>query len=315
MNPIRGPRTLALLGLIVLLGACHPKALPKPGAVVLRPDLKPRREPTLAAHGFARYSGDLRFIRRSMSTRQAHVPGRFETALRTYKNGQGQKVAIVATVHVALGDYYQALDKRLSVFPKVLYEDLKGSAQSLKSKEPGQGKTSEPWSQMRSQQELFQGLGSGDKEGWSRADLSVDDVKAHLAALGEDRFFERTGGGASTKPDSYRVFFHLLGLTLVQNETGVAANDELPRGLYKLGPQDFLEQRPWNMDKVDYALIYRRNDVVLEALKTELQSGQEKVALLYGAAHAFDLQDRLFDLGFVLDSEEWFSAWNLADAP
>lgn len=297
-------------GLVLTLGlsACHPKKLPKRGSVVLRSDLKARRRPRLAPHGFARYSGDLRFVRRSMSTRQAHVPGRFETAIRRYQNLEGQEIAIVATVHVALGDYYKKLETKLANYPRILYEDLQGSRGELQGAENRAGKGS---NKIRSQQELFRGLGAGAKKGWTRADLNIQELKAELRKVGYESFpgKGRPESGAEVEP--YRVFFHLLGLTLVHNDTGVAVKDEVPRGLYRLGPQEFLETRPWYMEKSDYALIYRRNDRVLEAVKTELASGCKRLALLYGAAHSFDLQDRLLDLGFVLKSEEWIVAWAL----
>ncbi|MDF1660199.1 MAG: hypothetical protein P1V97_00405 [Planctomycetota bacterium] len=304
---------LGFVFLLLGLCACHPKKLPKRGSIVLRSNLKPRRHPSLAPHGFARYSGDLRFIRRSMSTQQAHVPGRFETALRCYRNPAGQEVTIVATVHVAMGNYYQELEEKLADYPRVLYEDLKGSRDVLRRDGAIGTQHTEVSTKIRSQQELFRGLGVDSKKGWKRADLDIEELKPHLRAVGYESFPKKDSAGSSSGEDSHRVFFHLLGLTLVQNETGVAIKDELPRGLYRLGPQDFLEKRPWYMEKSDYALIYRRNDRVLEAVKMELSGGSKRLALLYGAAHSFDLQDRLFDLGFVLKSEDWMTAWALGD--
>lgn len=305
---------LAFAVLLSGLSACHPKKLPRRGSIVLRSDLKARRRPKLAPHGFARYSGDLRFVRRSMSTRQAHVPGRFETAIRRYRNPAGQEVVIVATVHVALGNYYKVLEEALTDYPCVLYEDLKGSRGTLlEAPSENKGRGFGDLAKVRTQQELFQGLGEGQKKGWIRADLDIEELKVHLRAVGYESFPKKESGESRFEDGSYRVFFHLLGLTLVHNETGVTTRGEVPRGLYRWGPKEFLEKRPWSMDKSDYALIYRRNDRVMEAVKRELAGGCKQLALLYGAAHGFDLQDRLFDLGFALKSEEWVSAWALGD--
>ena len=65
------------------------------------------------------------------------------------------------------------------------------------------------------------------------------------------------------------------------------------------------------MDKSDFGLIYRRNDRAMELLEERLKKGAQKTALLYGAAHGFDLQDRLMEMGFVLKSEDWLTAWAL----
>jgi hypothetical protein len=302
----------SLLALLLCLGGltgagCHPRSLPDRGQIRLRSDLKPRSPAHIAPHGFARYSGDLRFVKRSMSVSQVHVPGRFETCARVYSGLDGRQVSIIATVHVAERRYYQALEQLLKDAETVLYEDLRGSRKAL-GLNPDQQQESGRWA---GQKRLFesQGLGSLD---WRRADMDMAEVLIELKKVGVE--IEDVSGSnqpGSSKAELSVPSFHLLGLSLVGRATGTGPSEELPRGLYKLSAADFLEKRPWFMNKADYAWIYRRNDRVMAGLRRALKDGRKKIALLYGAAHCFDLEDRLLAMGFERQAERWLIAWNL----
>jgi hypothetical protein len=299
---------LALLTALLLACACHGRPFPGRRSIELRSDLKPAKIPHMAAHTFARYSGELRFIKSSMSVRAVHVPGCFETCVRVYVGPENEHVALVATVHKAQRSYYQELAKQLAPYPRVLYEDLRGSRRLFaKDKAPISKQLST--ARWTTQQQLFKAQGRS-KKGWRPADLPLEDVLRHLKAVNITSP-EKTWSGPDNSTTNRRELFHLLGLSLVQIQTGSSAPELLPRGLYKLSAADFISRRPWSVENADYGLIYRRNDFVLRELIKELEQGHKRVALLYGAAHCFDLQDRLLERGFKLHTESWIEDWNL----
>ena len=60
------------------------------------------------------------------------------------------------------------------------------------------------------------------------------------------------------------------------------------------------------------SLIKERNEVALAELSRQLESGKERIALFYGAAHLPDLTDHLLT-DFPTEKTEirWLTAWKL----
>jgi hypothetical protein len=58
--------------------------------------------------------------------------------------------------------------------------------------------------------------------------------------------------------------------------------------------------------------IIPRNDIVLRILEEQLVAGRKKIAILYGAGHMSDLQDRLLSkFGMQPLKRRWLTAWDL----
>lgn len=63
-------------------------------------------------------------------------------------------------------------------------------------------------------------------------------------------------------------------------------------------------------------LISERNKKALDVLGAELKSGKRRLAIFYGAGHMPDFEERLVkEFGFKRKSDEWITAWDLADKP
>lgn len=73
-----------------------------------------------------------------------------------------------------------------------------------------------------------------------------------------------------------------------------------------------IDADPLWRERADRAYAIRpRNAIALEAVGHRLARGDRSVALVYGAAHARDLQERLQALGFVVQSRAWRDAFRI----
>lgn len=62
-------------------------------------------------------------------------------------------------------------------------------------------------------------------------------------------------------------------------------------------------------------IISERNKVALNILRREINMGQRRIAVFYGAAHLPDMEKRLIDMGFQFEKSEWVTAWDLPPEP
>lgn len=303
---------MALCGL-ALAGCKSPSKLP-PRGLRFRPDLERAAPPNRAPHGFARYDGEPRYVRDGgVSAVLVHVPGRFETCLRRFQNARGDTVLVAGVVHEALPAYYTRLSGQLLAYDIVLYEDAQGAYEGLKDPNlPGEA----PPPPLVSERVLFS---PSKPEGWRRADLDWSALAAHLKEVGIDpeAGLRDDFNVPGAQPPSADEVLHLRALALIGLNAGLRIPEPPPRELYRLTAQGFLESKPARVPTEDYALIYRRHDAVMAALDAALaEPGVSSVAILYGAAHGFDLESRLLDKGFEAVHEEWLTAWTVTpDVP
>lgn len=62
---------------------------------------------------------------------------------------------------------------------------------------------------------------------------------------------------------------------------------------------------------LDHLILYRRNEVVMEKLKLEMERTEGAISIFYGAAHNPDLEKRILELGYRRQSAFWLRAWAL----
>lgn len=303
---LRRPRLTSTLAPLAAL-ACLAPACRAPRGLEdgprLRQDLSPAAPPHLAAHGFARYSGEQRYVSEGMDTRLVHVPGVFETLVRRYRHPGGAEIRLVATIHFGRPPYYAALRQELAPCRLVLYEDARGFSQD---KDGQNAKAPAPFEGLESQRD---GLPIGPR--WRRADLDGEAIRRHLKAVGASP--PSVTGSDRPAPRRPRLLLHWAGLAFADVRPGGLAPVPIPPGLYRLGAKEFARRSERDGPSLeDYALIYRRNDAVIAAVREALEEGAEgPVGLVYGAAHGFDLDDRLkSELGCVIIDERWVRVWS-----
>jgi hypothetical protein len=62
-------------------------------------------------------------------------------------------------------------------------------------------------------------------------------------------------------------------------------------------------------------IVVERNKVALEVLQKEIAKGRKHLGIFYGAAHLTDMEQRLLEMGFKREKEEWLTAWDLPPEP
>jgi hypothetical protein len=62
-------------------------------------------------------------------------------------------------------------------------------------------------------------------------------------------------------------------------------------------------------------IVVERNKVALDVLKKEIARGRKHLGIFYGAAHLTDMEQRLLEMGFKREKEEWLTAWDLPPEP
>jgi hypothetical protein len=268
----------------------------------------------MLAAGFALAdSGETEFVR--VSETGDGSPAALEVAVASFAGPNGEVVDLVSAVHVADARYFRELDRRLADYPVVLYE-LVGDPEALDM--PRGGSTSMIG--------LLQG-GMTDVLGLAyqldEMDYSGDNmVHADFTA-------EEFAGDMQERGESLvGLMFRAWALGLAQQGTGDAAAQqaEIFKVLFSDNPRHAMKRAMASQlaGQVDLlaqlsgpdgsALIEGRNGRALERLEEQLDAGQRRIAIFYGAGHMPDFAERLArDFGMRHASTEWIEAWDLRD--
>ncbi len=240
------------------------------------------------------------------------APQTLEVAILHYGGSDGVRVDLVGAVHVGETEYFEALNRRLGQYDRVLFE-LVGDPAALDAPPVG----------TPSLIGLLQG-GMKDALGLSyqldeidysspnfiHADLDADEFRDSMRDRNESWFqmmvrawalgMAQQGKPGAAEADLLKVLlasdrrlaFRRLLATQLADQAGV---------LELLSGDD------------GSTLIEVRNARALQVLRHELDAGQQNVAVFYGAGHLPDLARRLEqDFGMRQLAVEWLPAWDLA---
>jgi len=250
--------------------------------------------------------------------------GHLDTAIVTYGGPQGQRVDLVAAVHVADRIYYEKLQQLFESYDAVLYEMVKPKhAAPTPANTRGGGLLSFFQRKLKSVLDLeFQLDGihyvqpnfvHADLDAATFAKLSKDRgesvVKLLLEAMVDHQSRQRHSGGdpeatpalglgqlfaAFMSQDSSRLLKHLLAKQLHHVESALAGLSEGKGSV----------------------LLTERNKRCIEVLEERLRKGDRSLAVFYGGAHMPDLERRLLTkLGFKRLAQRWLTAWDIKKQP
>jgi hypothetical protein len=226
-------------------------------------------------------------------------------------------VDLVGAVHVADRSYYEQLNERFSHYDAVLYELVAAKGTKVAR---GRGTSNRHalgaiQNGMKSILELEHQLEQVDytRPNFVHADMSPDE------------FFKTMDDRDETFLEMY---FRIVGASLAQ-QSQQAANGENPefelmaallsedraRRLKILLAKQFqgMESMMLAFNGTDGStIITERNKRALAVLKEQLDDGQERLAIFYGAGHLSDMHDRLINEFHMRPvSIEWLDAWDL----
>lgn len=286
--------------MLLACACCRPKGLSS------EPDWREARAQatwTKSSQGSLRYSGERALQAEGREARIVDRPGRMEAAAWLMRHPDGREALILNMLHCAEASFYKDVRALLRSCSTVIYEDLLGFEAALPvAPTPPAGLISQR-----------RGLAPYEKS-WRRADVDRPQLEALLTQQGLALTALRPEPVSSRSESASEASLrHRLALRLVGAKLEGARRQALPVGLHRLGPQDFAQSTEGLLPAYHWSLIYRRNDVVLGAVETWLQSAGpgERAALLYGAAHGHDLRERLEERGFKIVQEDWICAWRV----
>ena len=233
------------------------------------------------------------------------------------KNGKIVYVDLIGAVHVGEKEYYQALNERFEIYDSMLYE-LVAPEGTVVPKGGGERGVTNPVAGM--QLAMMAGLDLNFQleevdytpdnfvhadmtpeefaESWSENNESVGRIL--LKSMGHGIAMQSKGQGPSN--------FSLLAAGLSKNPTlklrRVAAEQMIA-----------MEAGMSIFDGDDGStIIEHRNAKVMKILQREIDAGNRKIGIFYGAGHLKDMQERLEnDFEMKRAGKTWLPAWKLRE--
>lgn len=237
--------------------------------------------------------------------------GRYETSIARYRDGSDRTVDLVSVVHIGDSSYYADLEQRFSAYDALLYELV-----APKGSRPGRGRKkgtsviSQVQRLMKDSLDLQFQLDAIDYEAknFVHADLSPKEFLAKQKERGESMVTlmirAMLAGMQNSKDGPQITSYHLLfGIN----------NPKYLKFLFaqQLENVEALLAALGGGKGEESTIVGDRNAAAIEVLNERLEKGDDNIGIFYGAAHMPDLEDRLLQLGFKYEGEEWLTAWDV----
>lgn len=278
---------------------------------------KPRKSPEKSSAS--------KFIR--LQKGNSGKPDSLQTSITRYQSEDGRLlVDLIGVVHVGEESYYRKLNRQFEQYDSLLYELVAPPESRVPTKDRAR-ESSNPISWLQSSMKNMLGLESQlayidyTKSNFVHADLSPHEMQKKMAERGDTAWTvglravsemmknANAAGqnGRSALASDISSFEDLFGML----------ND--PRKLKIMMAQQFTAQE--NLDTglgstLNQLLITDRNQAAMKVLKSEIEKGQTKIGIFYGAAHMPDFEKRLVqDFGLRKTKQAWVEAWDLESAP
>ncbi len=215
-----------------------------------------------------------------------------ELASRSYTHEDGSQVQLVGVAHIGLSSFYDSVDAQLARADTVLYEGVGGGVSAIDGEHVG---LNAAYARMASGLDLVFQLDALDyaAENWVNSDLTVDELRAAAGAEEGGRMAELLRGGREVRRME-KLAARAEKSGLVRLMARLMLIESLPRAE---GQLDHAMGAP-----IYDALVVSRNQRVYDDLQARRG---ETVAVLYGAAHLRDLEERLLADGFVSAADTW----------
>ena len=248
------------------------------------------------------------------------LPLALETAVVRFVSpagpGAAHQVDLVAVVHVGDQPYYRELNRRLSHYDAVLYELV-----APKGTRIPRGGPKRPGSAVG----VMQG-GMKNMLGLSFQLEAIDYSPDNFVHA--DMTPEQLAETMRARDESFaKMMFRMMGKAMVvESSTGKGGSElQMLKALFAKdrshGLKVFVAEQFERMEQMGgdplagengSVLVGQRNAEALKVLRQQLDRGQKRLAIFYGAAHMPDFADRLQDQ-FQLEktASEWLTAWDL----
>jgi hypothetical protein len=228
---------------------------------------------------------------------------------------EGLYVDLISVVHIADKQYYKELNKEFEKYDAVLYELVaeEGTRISENDKGKGKGMLHALQNGLKSALGLSFQLDEVDytPKNFIHADISADDFAKSMEQRGESFF-------------SMFLRMWLVGLQQQASNPNAITNMDLIMALMApdskkqlkiLAAHQFSEMEPV-MKALDgengSTIITERNLKALKVLRQQIEKGNKKFAIFYGAAHMPEMAEVLMqEFKMKKESVRWLDAWDL----
>jgi hypothetical protein len=260
--------------------------------------------------------------------------GHLDTAVATYRNGQGAEVVLYAAVHIADAAHFAALQELFPSRDALLYELVAEADTRPQKGEGGSGSmVSLLQTGMKSALELEFQLDAVDYSApnFVHADMTPDEFAAAMKERGESmwstilslgrnaaRTADEAGSDTGMSFDLVKAFRsgegrHRLRLMMASQ----LARAEALGGESSPAPSRGTGESPQQgkAKPKGSTLLEGRNDKCFAVLARELQAGKQRIGIYFGAAHLPDMEQRLLAQGFRKTGHDWLQAWDCTPRP
>lgn len=251
----------------------------------------------------------------------ANKPRALQTEITHIVLGSGQRVDLVAAVHLGESEYYANLNHRFKQYDAVLYELVVGGASPkgpIEIPRDGEGASSLTQVQLA----LCRMLGlqfqlysiNYSAPNFRHADLTYDEYQRAMEKSGESpaallmKVIQIAMTNGASIDDS-----ELNDLDVITIMTRGPSPKE-QRAIRRVFASCFPEIERLTAEIQGTTLIAGRNKRAVEVLTRTLAAGRRNIAVFYGAGHMADLEQRVLKLpGARVTGREWLDAWRLSD--
>ena len=245
---------------------------------------------------------------------------KLRTATITYSDGKGVDVDLIGAIHIADKSYYDGLNESFKDYDVLLYE-MVGAARKgpLKPGDLDPGKGGNP---IRSMQIMMQKALELDYQMTGIDYTAKNFVHADMDARTFRKMQkDRKEGLLSMMLQSYKAQFKMMAEGRAPATMSIAdlikilLSGDSASGLKLVLGRQF--------DEIEYlisaiepeagsVILTERNKVALKVLREQIDKGQKKIGIFYGAAHLPDMEERLInEFGLKKGKTVWNDAWTV----
>ncbi len=243
--------------------------------------------------------------------------GHLDSAIVTYRRGDGVAVHLVAALHVGEKSYYKKLSEAFETYDALLYEMVK--PKDLPVEETGRSQSAlsmfQRW--LKDALDLEFQLDAIDytRKNFIHADMDPDTFFALQKERGESIFtlmlralqndLARASRGEKTA--------QITIIDLIRIFTSKDRSRELK---LVLGRQfeDIESQLAGFEGEKGSVILTERNKVAIKVLLETIERGKKTIGIFYGGGHMRDLEARLVkELGFKKVESRWLVAWDMTE--
>lgn len=244
---------------------------------------------------------------------ELNQPRALQVAIVSYTAKDGAddlRVDLVGAIHVGDADYYAELNQRFENYESVLYELVAPEGTVITPETKSKSAISSLQRGIRTMLGLAYQLEEVNymQPNFVHADLTPDEMSASMDERGESLYSYFWQAFFAAHHEMNRDPLGLWGI----KSMSAALNTDSDNPLKVMLAHDFADLDRFNGmfgEDSASAIIGARNERAIEVLRGELDDSKRSIAILYGAAHMRDLENRLLELGFSTGETTWVDAW------